>query len=110
MNIRLGFRKNKSISIVKQAGSFLASAWQKTHAILFFIYFVALISLGIYLWQQNMSGKEWSAEKKQEYMNTQNKRVIFKESDFQKAVDDIQVRKNASNSAFQPIKDIFKPY
>lgn len=84
--------------------------WQKIHMILFFALLFAAIIFGGYVWQQNLYGKGWSAERKQEYMNTQNKSVIFKEKDFQKMINDIQARKDENSKEYQPIKDIFTPY
>jgi hypothetical protein len=94
----------------KQVVSSLAHFWEKIHTTLFFILFFSLIILGGYIWKQSLYGKGWSEAKKQEYMNTQNKRVIFKEDDFNKIVSDIQTRKNENSDSYQPIKDIFEPY
>ena len=97
------FNKEKIVSLI-------AHIWQKIHIMLFFILLSISIFFGGYVWQQNLYGSGWSAEKKQEYINTQNKNVIFKENDFQKILDDIQTRTNENTKEYQPIKDIFKTY
>ena len=97
------FSKEKLVSLI-------AHAWQEIHTILFFILLFVAIVLGGYIWQQNLYGKGWSVERKQEYINTQNKSVIFKENDFQKVIDNISLRKEENSKEYQIMKDIFKAY
>jgi len=97
------FSKEKIVSLI-------VGIWKKIHTILFFILLFAAIFSGGYIWQQNLYGEGWSIEKKQEYMNTQNKNVIFKENDFQKVLDNISLRKDENSKEYQSMKDIFKPY
>jgi len=104
------FSSNASNFSNEKIVSLIAHIWQKIHMMLFFVLLFVAIVFGGYIWQQNLYGAGWSAERKQEYMNTQNKEVIFKENDFQKVLDDIQARKDENAKEYQPIKDIFKPY
>ena len=97
------FSKEKIVSLI-------AHIWQKIHMMLFFVLLFTVIVFGGYIWQQNLYSAGWSAEKKQEYINTQGREVIFKENDFQKVLDDISSRKDENSKEYQPIKDIFKPY
>jgi len=97
------FNKEKIVSLI-------AHIWRKIHRILFFGLLFAAVILGGYIWQQNLYGKGWSAERKQEYINTQSKEVIFKEENFQKALDNISSRNDENSKKYQPIKDIFQPY
>ena len=108
-DIKLDF-KNGSSAASKQVGKVVAQLWQKIHTTIFLVFLTALLLLGGYVWQQSLHGTGWSNAKKQEYLNTQNKTVIFKENDFKKVADDVQSRKDASASLYEPIKDIFKPY
>lgn len=109
LNIKLfsgstsSFNKEKIVSLI-------AHFWEKIHTWLFFFLLLVVIAFGGYIWQQNLYGEGWSMEKKQEYMNTQNKSVLFKEKDFQKVINDIQMRKEENAKEYQPIKDIFKAY
>lgn len=102
--------KNFSPSALKQFASFAAHLWHKLRTLLFFIFSLAIIALGVYIWQQSLFGKGWDDARKQEYINSQSRRVIFKEEEFGKILNDIQVRKNVSENQYQPSKDIFKPY
>ena len=92
--------------LITVAGHF----WQKIYKIIFFILLLCMIALGAYFWQKNLLGEAWSAEKKQEYLDSQNKDVIFKENDFKKALIDIEMRKNGDTDNQEIIKDIFKSY
>ena len=104
------FYSNSSNFSKEKIASLIAHIWQKIHMLLFFVLLFAAIIFGGYIWQQNLYGEGWSAERKQEYTNTQNREVLFKENDFQKVLDDIQARKDENAKEYQPIKGIFKPY
>jgi hypothetical protein len=100
-----------SINLSKQnVVGLIAGIWKKTHLLLFFALLFAAIIFGGYIWQQSLYGQGWSVEKKQEYVKTQNKSIIFKENDFQKVLDDIKMRKDEDIKEYQPIRDIFTPY
>ena len=95
---------------IKHIAEIISGAWKKIHTLLFFVFLLIFIAIGGYVWKQNVYSGEWSNARKQEYLNTQNKEVIFKENDFQKVSSDISLRKEENSKEYQPIKDIFKPY
>lgn len=95
---------------MKQVVNLVSRIWQKTHILLFFVVLIIFIVIGGYVWKQSIYSGEWSNEKKQEYLNTQNKEVIFKEEDFQKVLNDISSRQDEISKTYQPIKDVFNPY
>ena len=108
-NMKFNIKFDSKIGI-KHIAEIVSRIWQKTHMLLFFFVLLASIAIGGYIWKQNVYSGEWSNEKKQEYLNTQNKEVIFKENDFNKVVSDIRARKYENSKEYQQIKDIFKPY
>jgi hypothetical protein len=111
MKFDFKFNSKSTLNIdIKHVAEVASRTWQKMHVLLFFVGLFIFIAIGGYIWKQNIYSGEWSNEKKQEYINTQNKEVIFKEDDFQKVFDDISSRKEENSKEYQPIKDIFKPY
>ncbi|NTW26959.1 MAG: hypothetical protein HGA36_01405 [Candidatus Moranbacteria bacterium] len=84
--------------------------WQKIYKIIFLIFLLIALALGWYVWHTSLSGGEWSAEKKQEYLNSQTKGVVFNENNFKKVLLDIEERKQYVVSDDQTKKDIFKSY
>lgn len=107
-DFKLGLKKTTTskTQLIPMIGIF----WQKIYKIVFFIFLIGMVVLGGYIWQKSLSGGEWSAEKKQEYLDAQNKSVVFKESDFKKALSDVETRRQENTDSQQPAKDIFKAY
>ncbi|EKD46434.1 MAG: hypothetical protein ACD_67C00237G0001 [uncultured bacterium] len=88
----------------------VGNLWQKSYKAILVILLVVAIASGAYIWRKSLSGGQWSEEKKQEYLNAQNKGVIFKEGDFKKATEDVEMRKKKADGEQESIKDIFKAY
>jgi hypothetical protein len=107
--MKFDIKLNSKINI-KQITETALHVWRKMHTPLFFFALSVAIVIGGYVWKQNVYSGEWSEVKKREYLNTQNKEVIFKEDAFQKVSDDILLRKEENLKEYQPIKDVFKPY
>lgn len=107
-NFKFGFRKTATskIQLISAIGFF----WQKIYKLVFLVFLVSMIALGGYIWRKSLSGGEWSAEKKQEYLDAQNKGVVFKENDFKKALSDVELRKRNDSDEKKPVKNVFKPY
>lgn len=109
LKTQFGLSKIKKLNknqIIKAA----SQMWQKIRSWIFFVFLLISIIVGGFIWQKSLYGAEWSFEKKQEYINSQDKSILFKEDDFKKASADIQNRKERSEKSYEPIKDIFKPY
>ena len=73
---KINFKSVTTIDI-KNFVKAVSRIWKKIHISLFFAVLIIFIVTGGYIWKQNVYSGEWSAEKKQEYLNTQNKEVIF---------------------------------
>jgi hypothetical protein len=102
--------KSAIIPDIKHAGELATRIWRKLHAALFFVFLIIIILIGGYIWQQSVYNGQWSSEKQQTYLNSQNNGVVFKEADFQKVLNEMQVRKNEISKEPKQLKDIFKPY
>ncbi|MGI6104296.1 MAG: hypothetical protein ACOYB5_03180 [Patescibacteria group bacterium] len=87
-----------------------ARAWSKIHMTLFFTLLFCSIGFGGYIWRNSVSGANWTDQEKQEYLNMQNTKTVFRENDFRKVLEDVQRRKAADPISYQPINDIFEPY
>ena len=109
MKMQFDFKKVTNISTQK-IGKTLSFVWQKTHVVVFFVFLFSAIAFGGYIWQKSLSESEWSPEKKQAYLDSQEERVLFRENDFRKVIADIQMRKEESAKQHETISDIFKPY
>ena len=102
--------KKIAVPNMKQLAGVLGKIWQKIHTTLFFIFLFALIALGAYIWRQSLYNGGWSDEKKQAYLDSRDKGVIFKDADFEKVMSTIQARKEEYSKVIQPAKDVFQSY
>lgn len=84
--------------------------WSKISKAVLVLFFAALVALGAYIWYQSLYSGQWSADKKQQYLDSQEKSVTLKTREFNKALEDIDQRKQAFEAEQQPAKDIFIPY
>lgn len=84
--------------------------WEKSFRVVFAVFFIALVGLGAYIWYESIYSGEWSADKKQQYLDSQEKSVTLKQQEFNKALNDIAQRQTAFKADYVPIKDIFVPY
>jgi hypothetical protein len=109
MDIKIDLNSLTKIDI-KQAVKKISYLWAKTHMFIFFVFLFCLIILGGYVWQKNIYNAQWSDERKQQYMNSQDRKIIFNEKDFQEVTNEIQSRKNESQKQAISLKDIFLPY
>lgn len=101
--------KNKQFTAESLVASVI-SIWKKTHSILLAIFFVVFILLGWRIWQQSLSGLGWTQEKKEQFMDTQNKKVEFKEKQFNEIVVKNEERKSKNIEEYGPQEDIFSSY
>jgi hypothetical protein len=107
--MNLDFKKF-SFAMPEKSGDLIMRLWRKLRTVMFLIFSLAWIIPAIYVYKQSVMDASWSEEKKQEYINSQNKQVVFKEDDFNKTIADIQFRKNFNLDSYQSAKDIFAPY
>lgn len=87
-----------------------ALIWRKSRTTLFYVLLVGVIVAGWVIWQQSLKGAGWSDQRKQEFSDSQNKNIEFKEEAFKNVIDKIEERETENNQEYQPIKDIFTAY
>jgi len=92
--------------LVSSAGFF----WKKIYMLVFAVFLVCMIVLAGWVWKKSLSGEVWSDQQKQEYLNMQNKGVVFNEDAFKKALSDVEMRKQSVTDNSHEIKDVFKAY
>jgi hypothetical protein len=107
-DLKIGSKKEamSKARLISVTGAF----WKKIYKTVFFMILVGVIALSAYVWQKSLSGEGWSAEKKQEYLDSQNKSVILLEKDYQEALSNIESRGRGDEDDQQPMRDIFKAY
>lgn len=93
-----------------QMMSVAALFWQKIHKFLLLVFLLAAFLGGWYVWQSYLSGSNWSEEKKQNFLNSQNNGVVFNQKNFEKALTDVEARKTESAASPQKFRDVFKAY
>ncbi len=84
--------------------------WKRVYKILFFVSLVCVIVFGAYIWNQNLYSSTWSNAKKQAFMGTQDKGVVFNENNYRKALEIISQRSQNNAKAPDVGKDFFLPY
>lgn len=104
------FKRGKNKTAPKITIGSLVKFWNKSYAIFFVILFVALAGYGAFIWYDSLYAGTWSADKKQQYLNSQEKSISLKEREFNSALEEIGRRKAEYEKEYQPIKDIFVPY
>ena len=110
MEFDLKLGSNKETMSKTQLLSAVGSFWKKIYKIIFSVILVGAIILSGYIWRKSLTGGGWSAEKKQEYLDAQNRGVVFVEKDFKEALSNVELRKQSTETNQQPVRDIFKNY
>jgi hypothetical protein len=101
--------KFKKITLAK-VFSGLSFLWLKVYKLLIVLYLLAAIGFGSYVWYQNLYSGQWSQDKKQKFIDSQEKTIILKEKDFRNTLSEIEKRKIEFEKEYQTEKDIFIPY
>ena len=84
--------------------------WERYHKFLLVIIFLGLVSFGAYIWYDSFYSGAWSEDKKQQYLNSQEKSVTLKEKEFKRVLDNIDQRRKEYQGDYQQIKDVFQTY
>ena len=103
----LKLRKN-GLDFKNVAGK-IASLWMRFYRLVFVIFFLAMAAVGTYFWYWSLYRSEWSEDKKNEYINSKQTEVNFKEEDFKTLIKEIENRKADYKNKLPPIKNIFEP-
>ncbi len=82
--------------------------WKKTHVMLFFFLLVGVIGFGCYIWNRNLITTTWSAERKQQFIKTQERGVALDEDKYKKALEVVEKRKQDFSNSPEAGKDFFK--
>jgi hypothetical protein len=102
--------KKKSGADFKAIANKFPAIWEKYHKFLLVIIFLGLVSFGGYIWYDSFYSGAWSEDKKQQYLNSQEKSVTLKEKEFKRVLDNIDQRKQDYQGEYQPVKDVFQTY
>jgi hypothetical protein len=80
------------------------------HKSTFILFMIGFIFLGyvVLIWYQNIYKYEWDEVKKQEYMNNKNAGTNLNRVKFEKALKDIERRRELYDKNMENMKDIFK--
>lgn len=82
--------------------------WFKHYKKIFIVVFVLIIAAGSYVWYVNLYKAHWSEEQKQQYIQTQEKKEVFKEQDFNETLRIIEERQQAYEAEPLKMQDIFQ--
>ena len=80
---------------------------EKNKWILFFI-FLFFMGYCVYLWHSYVYNPKWSESRKQEYISTKEREVIFKKDKFDSVISEIKKRKENYQKSAENTPDIFK--
>ncbi len=95
---------------LKNIGKFFRHFWDKYRKACFIFFSLAVMLFGFYLWYKYLYQSDWSNEEKSQYISSKNKEVEFKDQEFKKVLQGIEVRRAAYEKPSELAKDIFKPY
>jgi hypothetical protein len=111
MKLELNLSNGKSAKNLKKIGKALAYFWNKSYRFFFFVFFLALMSVGAYVWHRNLlTDNIWSEEQKAQYLSAQGKGVSFNQKDFDRLAENVLQRKAIFEADPPQIKNIFLPY
>jgi nucleosome binding factor SPN SPT16 subunit len=86
---------------------FTEFADKKNHWILILI-FLVFMGYCSYLWYNYIISPGWEEEKKQEYINTKQKEIIFSKVKFDGVIRGIETKKNEYQKNIENIPDVFR--
>lgn len=111
MNLKFKFdsKVNKKMDF-ESVVNFAGRLWRKSRTFLFFLFLAASIFGGGFIWQQSLSGSGWSQQRKQEFMDSQNKNVEFNQKPYQKIIEQIEIRSSVIAEEYRSVKDVFATY
>lgn len=69
---------------------------------------LALLAYCAFLWYQYIYNARWSDSKKQEYIQTKAKEVVFDENKFDEVVNELERRESESKNNLASPRDIFR--
>lgn len=110
MNLKFDLKSKNAKLSSSDLQRILFKAWNKSRKIIFLIILLSFLAGGWAIWNQSISGSGWSQQRKQDFMNAQNKQVEFKENEFNKVKEEFESRQLKSYENFQELKDVFKSY
>lgn len=109
-NFKLDSGGSSATAELRKYAKNLLVFWRKIKTPLFVTFFFSVVAFGGYIWKKSLYGGGWDEAKKQEYINTQNKSVVFKEDDFKKVIENVKERRETNVIIREDLKDIFKKY
>ncbi len=103
MQLKIGGEFN-SAKIISKLGLF----WKKVYIVLFFGLLLGTIGFSLYIWNQNIIVSTWNAERKQQFIKTQERGVVLNEDKYKKALEVVEKRKQDFSNSPEAGKDFFK--
>lgn len=85
----------------------LAEAWLRYYKTIFSLYFLAIIGVGAYVWYDSSYSVSWTQAQKDNYLNSIDTSVSFKEADFKRILDEVTIKREQYSLQMPEIKDIF---
>jgi type IV secretory pathway TrbD component len=105
MQLKINGKFNRE-GIVAGLGIF----WKKIYIVLFFGFLIGAIGFGLYIWNRNLVALTWSAERKQQFIKTQERGVALEEDTYKKALEVVEKRRQELANPPEAGKDFFKAY
>ena len=102
MQLKISTQFNSG-KIVTKLGIF----WKRIYMILFFILLIGVIIFSWYIWNQNLVALTWSAERKQQFIKTQERGVVLEEDTYKKALEVVEKRRQELANPPEAGKDFF---
>lgn len=82
--------------------------WYRRHKTFFFLGFLIILSMGAWDWYQSLYQYHFSAEEKQQYIDSYYKETAFKEAKFRETVNDLTTRAEMHENVTPPTRNIFE--
>jgi hypothetical protein len=99
-----------SPSSIRKAAEKSLQTWKRIKTLVFFLFLAAAIAFGGYIWYGSIYRSAWSDAQRAQYIKTQGAGVAFKEDEFKKIVNDVNMRKSDEAQQTQSLKNIFLSY
>ena len=111
MDIKKGISKDKVNRFLRIFVRSLPLLWDRFCHVIFVVFFLFCIAFSAYIWNASiLNYVGWSQERKDEFLSSQKNGVVFKQANFDKAVKNIDDRKQTFEGEYQSMKNIFLQY
>jgi len=98
---------NYKIDLDEKFGKLNALLREKSNWILFLV-FIGFVGYYVFLWYSYVYNAQWSESKKQEYIRTKEREVVFKKDQFDSVVSQVENRKINYEKNSEEVPDPFQ--